>query len=261
MKKVNKFLISFAMILILGVSFLLVGCDSKLEPKTYTINVTSNNSDYGTVYGSGTYAEGEEITIYAVAKEGYEFSHWSDEDTNNIKTLEVNEDVNLTAYFEEVVIVPEPAKYCLNSVEFYLDDYSEISVDRVEIGFAEIFYAYPLYSLGGFNTDWSMVGSYYGLPLYFNTALANENDYQFIVYTDKNNHNVFEEGDLIDFTINHWTCWITLNNDGISVDEKGEFKQDVAHTILVSSTSVTKTFYEDTEHNYKIMIKYNFAEI
>ena len=55
----------------------------------------------GTVEGAGTYAAGTEITIKAVAKAGYRFVKWSDENTEAERKIVVTEDLNLTATFEQ----------------------------------------------------------------------------------------------------------------------------------------------------------------
>ena len=51
--------------------------------------------------GAGTYAAGTEITIKAVAKAGYRFVKWSDENTEAERKIVVTEDLNLTATFEQ----------------------------------------------------------------------------------------------------------------------------------------------------------------
>ena len=103
MKKVNKILLSFAMISILGVSFLFVGCNSKVQEE-YILAVRSANIAAGTVYGSGHYTEDEEVVICAVPKEGYEFDHWSDDLSlrySSVRTVVVSQDIEITAYFKE----------------------------------------------------------------------------------------------------------------------------------------------------------------
>ena len=65
----------------------------------FNINL-SCNSDQGTVVGSGKYSHGENVTIEAVAKEGYHFVRWSDGNTNATRTIAVTEDITLTAEFE-----------------------------------------------------------------------------------------------------------------------------------------------------------------
>ena len=64
----------------------------------YEVSVTSGENGY--VTGSGTYDYGTEVTIEAIANEGYHFVEWSDGNTENPRTIVVTEDVELTAEFE-----------------------------------------------------------------------------------------------------------------------------------------------------------------
>ncbi len=66
-----------------------------------TVSLSAYPSDAGAVSGSGTYANGTEVTITAVANDGYRFVSWSDngERTHNIT---VNSDVSMVAVFEKI---------------------------------------------------------------------------------------------------------------------------------------------------------------
>lgn len=68
---------------------------------TVTLAVAAGCEEMGTVEGAGTYAAGTEITIKAVAKAGYRFVKWSDENTKAERKIVVTEDLNLTATFEQ----------------------------------------------------------------------------------------------------------------------------------------------------------------
>ena len=59
------------------------------------LTVNSSNSSFGTVTGSGTYDHLAEAT----PKPHYMFVKWSDENTDNPRTIIVNEDVTYTAIF------------------------------------------------------------------------------------------------------------------------------------------------------------------
>ena len=90
MKK-TRVLSCFIFAILICASFLFVGCVK--EQEICTITLTSANETYGNVYGSGDYTKGENITIVALSKEGYKFSHWSDESTNNIRQIKIEEDL------------------------------------------------------------------------------------------------------------------------------------------------------------------------
>ena len=66
---------------------------------SYTVTVTANDPSMGSVSGGGTYNAGSSITITATPYSGYHFDHWSDGNTDNPRTIVVNGDVTLTAYF------------------------------------------------------------------------------------------------------------------------------------------------------------------
>ncbi|MBQ7209426.1 MAG: InlB B-repeat-containing protein [Paludibacteraceae bacterium] len=66
----------------------------------FTVKATSENTDFGTVIGSGTYECGTTATLTATAKTGYEFDHWSDDATETTHPVTVTADAEYTAYFK-----------------------------------------------------------------------------------------------------------------------------------------------------------------
>ncbi len=75
-------------------------CDLEV-PCEYTVTVTSNNTDWGTVSGGGTAYGGDRVTLTATPKAGYLFSQWSDGNKSNPRTITVTEDITLEAEFVE----------------------------------------------------------------------------------------------------------------------------------------------------------------
>ena len=73
----------------------------------YTLAVSSNNPDWGSVSGSGEYAYGSEVEITATPNEGYYFVRWSDGELDNPRVVVVMEDMELTAEFAEGVGVED----------------------------------------------------------------------------------------------------------------------------------------------------------
>ena len=65
----------------------------------YTITVTSENSEMGSVTGGGTFSVGSLVTITATANSGYTFVKWSDGDTNATRNITVSQNLTLTAEF------------------------------------------------------------------------------------------------------------------------------------------------------------------
>ena len=72
----------------------------------YTISVYSADENMGYTYGGGEYREGEYAYIEAYPRDGYVFSHWSDEDesyeysSSSYRSVYVEGDATYIAYFE-----------------------------------------------------------------------------------------------------------------------------------------------------------------
>lgn len=65
----------------------------------YTINVSSNDDQMGTVIGDGTYLENSTVQLIAVPYSGYVFQQWNDGNTDNPRDVTVTQDSTFTAYF------------------------------------------------------------------------------------------------------------------------------------------------------------------
>lgn len=75
------------------------------KKKTYSVALNVEPSDGGTVTGAGTYESGTSVTIKATPNKHYKFVSWSDGDTNAERTITVDSDISLTAYFEKCGIL------------------------------------------------------------------------------------------------------------------------------------------------------------
>ncbi len=71
---------------------------AQCEAANYTITATCNPQQ-GSVVGSGTYADGAQVTLVALANKGYEFTQWSNGVTNNPYQFTATEDLTLEAEF------------------------------------------------------------------------------------------------------------------------------------------------------------------
>lgn len=69
--------------------------------KSYTITVKSNNDSWGSVTGSGTYKDGESVTISAIPAEGYFFYSWNDGNAENPRTIVVSGNAEYIATFSD----------------------------------------------------------------------------------------------------------------------------------------------------------------
>ena len=72
------------------------GSDSDTEAEQIFIGTSVNDPAMGSVTGMGTYDKGTVVTLTATANEGYRFVRWSDDVTDNPRT--VTADVNGAAY-------------------------------------------------------------------------------------------------------------------------------------------------------------------
>ena len=91
MKRIIKFS-AMALLVVLT----LTGCK-----KSYTITVKSNNAEWGTVTGSGSYKDGETVTISAVPASGYYFIAWNDGNVENPRQILVNGNAEYIATFSD----------------------------------------------------------------------------------------------------------------------------------------------------------------
>ena len=72
---------------------------ANFEPVQYTLITPTNDENKGTVAGAGTYAHGTEVTLTANPAAGYKLLYWSDRSTENPRTITMNKDEAISAYF------------------------------------------------------------------------------------------------------------------------------------------------------------------
>ena len=92
---------------------------SAQQSQTFTLTTTCNPM-HGYVDGSGNYLAGTSVTVTATPYEGYEFDHWNDNVTDNPRTVTVNDNMTLVAFFKAtgvnengepvMSLYPNPAK-------------------------------------------------------------------------------------------------------------------------------------------------------
>jgi len=85
--------------------------------QTYTITVNSADETMGQAFGGGTYDSGTSVEISAVANPGYMFEKWSDNNTQNPRTITVNGDATYTAHFVENSVVTHVLTLISNTSE------------------------------------------------------------------------------------------------------------------------------------------------
>lgn len=91
----------------MGKRLIIKGADFSENAVVFTevVTINVNNSSLGTVSGAGSYARGTTVTISATPTGSASFVLWSDGNTNASRQITVNDDITLTAYFTDAVIV------------------------------------------------------------------------------------------------------------------------------------------------------------
>ena len=274
MKKHFRVLFSVVMALIFVLPFAAFGCDANqaqnTEPQlaTYTITATSNNTNYGTVYGSGVFTEGERITLAAVPKEGYEFQRWSDYDTNAVRNVTVSQDKTYTATF-----VAKTKYYALDKVEVYVKKVGTTTAKCVRLEGLEIdIQNHDICKLGiGGNTmhpdDGLLLLSYEPISGYYSDK-ADESAPVYL-YSMQNQYNRFEEGATPTLSVNmSIVCsmyYYDSENDTMVV-ESGSHMGGLVHNRAITVSPIGKNsnsthcVHSDT-HGYEIWMRLNFVEL
>ena len=68
--------------------------------KNYTLTVFTNDEDKGTIdVATGSHEAGTELTLTATPKEGYKLLYWSDRSKENPRTITMNKNEAISAYF------------------------------------------------------------------------------------------------------------------------------------------------------------------
>ena len=68
--------------------------------KNYTLTVFTNDEDKGTIdVATGSHEAGTEVTLTATPKAGYKLLYWSDRSKENPRTVTMNQNESLSAYF------------------------------------------------------------------------------------------------------------------------------------------------------------------
>lgn len=63
--------------------------------------VDANDTQYGSVSGTGYYLKSDYVNVEASPNYGYHFSHWNDGNTDNPRSISITQDTSFTAVFEK----------------------------------------------------------------------------------------------------------------------------------------------------------------
>lgn len=81
--------------------------DTIIDCHDQQLVILSNNDTLGACAGSGYFPEGSTIQILAIPHNGCFFEKWSDNNTDNPRTIVLNGPMELTAIFQKDVFIPE----------------------------------------------------------------------------------------------------------------------------------------------------------
>ena len=83
-------------------------CVANFAQATYTVTATANPTEGGSITGAGIYSEGANVTLKAIANEGYEFLNWTERgtvvSTQATYAFVISSNRNLVANFEEIIV-------------------------------------------------------------------------------------------------------------------------------------------------------------
>ena len=83
------------------------------DKNNYNVSLAVDDDSHGYVTGMGAYEYLDVCTISAIANEGYRFTHWSDGNTDNPRTITIDRDTSITAFFTDYII----PQICMVSVQ------------------------------------------------------------------------------------------------------------------------------------------------
>ena len=126
----------------------------------FTVAVSANNDDYGTVSGGGQFNYDESCTVTATPMDGYMFSNWTRNgnvvSSNAEYTFNVTSDMDLVANFAEGVMIGDNGGTTTNqylpSFNYYKQGLSEQIYTSAELGGAGLITSIAFYNGGAEKT-------------------------------------------------------------------------------------------------------------
>ncbi|MBP5340846.1 MAG: C10 family peptidase [Bacteroidales bacterium] len=187
----------------------------------YTVTVTSNNNDWGTVSGGGIFAEGTQIDIVATPHEGYRFVQWQDGVTDSLRTVTVTADITYTATFDSIPSDPPTPQYTVSVNCVFHDGHSNDYISSLVTG-AGIYNEGDTVILEGFVQGCATSLDFWIIET-GDTIM--ENPYTFVIHSDRTITAVFGDyGGIGDVDGASLRLWPNPTNGVVtlSVTEPGE---------------------------------------
>ena len=231
---------------------------AKMTPPTdpFTITVSADPSTWGTVSGGGEYYFGETCTVSALAKDGYRFVAWKENDEvvsmNAEFSFVVVQDRNLVAQFEEGILIGDGGNatdQILPSYSYYNYTLSQQIYTADEIGTSGTINSIAFYNGGSEKTRT------YDMYLVHTTKTVFNSNKDWITVTE--NDKVFSGS--VTMVANEWTVFILdtpFNYDGTSNlalimdDNTGTYSSGMKCRVFDAAGNQTIRIYSDgTNYN------------
>ena len=185
----------------------------------YTVNAIPNSPEMGTVSGSGMCDHGSTITLSATANSKYHFDHWSDNVTENPRTLTVTCDTTVTAYF---VALPVDTLYVHDTT---------IITDTVIFRY----YMYDTTIVNNYQYDTSIYNHFqYDTTLVFDTIIINIYNFDTSIY------NTYQ----YDTTIVNYYYYDTVYVNSYTHDTVNNYLYDTINNYYYDTVIITHTYHD-----------------
>lgn len=212
----NSIYVSLIFVLLATMCFSFSGCSLT----KYQINLTSNNNQWGNVYGSGEYASGTDVLIVAIAIDGYDFSNWSDGSVSPIRHIKADKDLNLQASF----VKTQQNAYALDKVEFYAVKTDDSKVKRLTVDKLSIYkrdsslkkiFDVDMLGDNSANAGGAVLISSVKNGTEEETSIHATNSKPLVFYSARNETNVFEKGVEYDvrYTVDAFVSGLVMDFD------------------------------------------------
>lgn len=185
----------------------------------YTVTAIPNDPEMGNITGGGIIAHGNSRTLTATANSGYYFDHWSDNVTDNPRTLTVTRDTTITAYF---VALPVDT--------FYVHD-TTIIIDTV----VSRYYIFDTTIVNNYQYDTSIYNHFqFDTTLVFDTIIINIYNFDTSIY------NTYQ----YDTTIVNYYYYDTVYINSYTHDTVNNYFYDTINNYYYDTVIITHTYHD-----------------
>ena len=231
-------------------------CNCAAASLTYTVTVSSQNTEHGTVSGGGEYSFGESCTVTATPAEGYYFTGWLQdgelvEGAGASYTFIVNSDVNLVATFAEGLMIGDGGSTTdqyLPSHSYYNYTLSQQIYTTEELGSAGLITSIAFYNGGTTKTRT------YDVYLVSTTKSAFSGATDWVTVTSDN----LVYSGSVEMTANDWTTILfdtPFIYDGVSNvvlvvdDNTGSYNQGMLCSVFAAPSQALRIYSDGTNYN------------